>query len=54
MRLAERELENDLDSHLWLSEKIQNVLIHEYKDTSEYKPHQSFTFISYLLRSSYI
>ena len=33
--LAERELENDLDADIWLSEKVQNALVHDYKDISD-------------------
>jgi hypothetical protein len=33
--LAERELETDLDADIWLSEKTQNALIHDYKDISD-------------------
>jgi hypothetical protein len=33
--LAEKELENDLDADIWLSEKVQNALVHDYKDISE-------------------
>ena len=30
--IAKRELENDIDSEIWLSQKIQNVLIHDFRD----------------------
>jgi hypothetical protein len=33
--LAEKELENDLDADIWLSEKVQNALVHDYKDISD-------------------
>lgn len=32
---AEKELEGDLDSNSWLSEKVQNGLVHDYKDMSD-------------------
>ena len=32
---AEKELENDLDADIWLSEKVQNALVHDYKDISD-------------------
>ena len=32
---AEKELENDLDTDIWLSEKVQNGLVHDYKDISD-------------------
>ena len=33
--LAEKELENDLDADIWLSEKVQNALVPDYKDISD-------------------
>jgi hypothetical protein len=33
--LAEKELENSLDADIWLSEKVQNGLVQEYKDISD-------------------
>lgn len=32
---AEKELENDLDTDIWLSEKVQNGLVQDYKDISD-------------------
>lgn len=32
---AEKELENDFGADLWLSEKIQNALVPDYKDISD-------------------
>lgn len=32
---AEKELETDLDADIWLSEKVQNGLVHDYKDISD-------------------
>ena len=33
--LAEKELKNDLDADIWLSDKVQNALVHDYKDISD-------------------
>jgi hypothetical protein len=33
--LAEKELENDLDADIWLSGKVQNASVHDYKDISD-------------------
>ena len=33
--LAEKELENDLDANIWLSDKIQNALVGDYRDISD-------------------
>ena len=33
--LAEKELENDLDADIWLSDKVQNALVSDYKDISD-------------------
>jgi hypothetical protein len=33
--LAEKELGNDLDADIWLSEKVQNALVPDYKDISD-------------------
>jgi hypothetical protein len=33
--IAEKELENDLGADIWLSEKVQNALVHDYKDISD-------------------
>jgi hypothetical protein len=33
--MAERELENDLDANIWLSEKTQSALVCDYKDISD-------------------
>jgi hypothetical protein len=33
--LAEKELEHSLDADIWLSEKVQNALVPDYKDISD-------------------
>ena len=33
--LAEKELETDLDADIWLSNKVQNALVSDYKDISD-------------------
>jgi hypothetical protein len=33
--LAEKELETDLDANIWLSNKVQNALVTDYKDISD-------------------
>jgi hypothetical protein len=33
--LAEKELENELGEDFWLSDKVQNGLVHDYKDISD-------------------
>ena len=33
--LAEKELETDLDTGIWLSNKVQNALVSDYKDISD-------------------
>jgi uncharacterized protein YbcC (UPF0753/DUF2309 family) len=33
--LAEKELENELGEDIWLSDKVQNGLVHDYKDISD-------------------
>jgi hypothetical protein len=33
--IAEKELENNLDADIWLSEKVQNALVPDYKDISD-------------------
>ncbi len=33
--LAEKELESDLDADIWLSNKVQNALVSDYKDISD-------------------
>ena len=33
--LAEKELESDLDAHIWLNEKVQNTHISDHKDISD-------------------
>ena len=33
--LAEKELDTDLDANIWLSNKVQNALVSDYKDISD-------------------
>lgn len=33
--MAEKELENDLEANIWLSEKVQSALISDYRDISD-------------------